>query len=974
MPQGWKEAFDIYQTEHERWRACCAATTKVAQLKERADVETLIKLSGGQDSKSMLDCYMARLIKKGTARDSDSPFDPVLGLVQITPENIGTWINALKKHPGPLDDTKQALLNGTIDGLIKQDTLKSLKPSTSHNSPLQQLDRLQEFWSVSRKLRGQSLAKVVMALHRYPTDRKLSPTVTALAAERELWARYWHHHGSHIDDHTYTTFNTTLDFAKWVAIQGPLDKCACHGLGGGLLGLFGYAFNQTGECVRALIEEMLGNRRPIDHLSFEPELIQSALQSFKPFVRQTMQNWLDRRGLGRDVTQYTEPGQIKQLLRLLQEPSVFKNRAGETPTMRVKAALQADLSTLSQAHVTDGILNYFDLTGELPELDHLPDILKEVVGRDLWALYQSALQFKGSSTEQRKNREAIRHDLSQRMAGNTAPVNMLWSASFLENLSKAPEKQAIVRSILTTINPQTGGSMDMSSKAIEALFNETIKQSARTENATFTELSQDEPLLLDWLQKLFAERGLSLFYEQNQDRVRMAITGCHENEFYRTLIDVVDGALTEKYAADGVDGLTRKTRSTPPKKRRSRSFDDAPFEVPLSISDEQDFNKSGQGAGFAPDVKVALPMSNEPAFNKSGQGRDFAPNRETILAAVEGLSNAAKDKLVAWMEARHLEMESMDIEMAKEIIGHADKAALNRIWQKLQELAPSMAEHGEGEEQKRAEDPKRAKRDREQRSRAPNNNMMLNADVEPVDTKTNLNQFRKNSNRPKHWNPFKHEVGFAGQLTNLDINHNPIQRGSALQMNFAAMIEKIAAIPNAHDADLTATLWNLKSAAADTQLKVTNVNGKDYHCLTRAILTSLKIEPDELENALSEIKIKLRAKYPNIDRDKGIALGTDQSLALIKIIEEKFRMAINIGCINNLADWDVGLNQDDANRLLHYEEHRTSSTQAGASKYNILLSFDGSHFSSIAGPTRDAVNDVYQALSARQKAKKMLIG
>lgn len=157
----------------------------------------------------------------------------------------------------------QALVNASAQSMPKEEevTLRTaLGIAADGNVDEQNADAvllsLQKFLTVSEKLRGQTLSKVVASLHAYPTSNRFPKALCRLAALRELRMRC-EMQGCKLDR---PDVEHALRQAKALSAEKLHTRAVGAGEGGGVFGFGGYRLNKQGVFIRSLFEQCMSSK------------------------------------------------------------------------------------------------------------------------------------------------------------------------------------------------------------------------------------------------------------------------------------------------------------------------------------------------------------------------------------------------------------------------------------------------------------------------------------------------------------------------------------------------------------------------------------------------------------------------------------------------------------------------------------------------------------------------------------------
>ena len=291
---------------------------------------------------------------------------------------------------------------------------------------------LQQFLTVSEKLRAQTLAKVVASLHTYPTGG-FPPALCRLAALRELRLRCEKVDGSPSD---------RQNIQRALVLIKPLLKQKLHtrtlgaGQGGGVFGFFGYTLNAKGKFIEYLVKTCQGGAPTPAGLS-RAELQQLFGLSEDPAYRDALMHFTNqpKQQALNNAAQFAEtyalrhtPGALEKALKS-RSPQVARNALlVQLETARQRA--QASFQSFDTAASVAALKAYFDLEAlaKRHRLESPPLALG--IDDDKLQFYRAALTWP-NKTARTKNIRAMQTELEQLRQGQAGTGNPFWSAKFL---------------------------------------------------------------------------------------------------------------------------------------------------------------------------------------------------------------------------------------------------------------------------------------------------------------------------------------------------------------------------------------------------------------------------------------------------------------------------------------------------------------------------------------------------------------
>lgn len=291
---------------------------------------------------------------------------------------------------------------------------------------------LQQFLSVSEKLRAQTLPKVVASLHAYPTGG-FPPALCRLAALRELRLRCEKADGAPSD---------RQNIQRALVLIKPLLKQKLHtrtwgaGQGGGVFGFFGYTLNGMGKFIEYLVKTCQGGAPTPVGLS-STELLQLFGLSDDPAYRSALMHFTNQpkeqapsnaAGFAEAYALQYTPGALEKALKSRAPQAARDFLSGQLQAARQRA--QASFKALDTAASVADLKAYFDL--EALAKRHKVDVPPLALGidSDKLQLYRAALTW-SNQTARTKNIRAMQTELEQLKKGQAGMGNPFWSAKFL---------------------------------------------------------------------------------------------------------------------------------------------------------------------------------------------------------------------------------------------------------------------------------------------------------------------------------------------------------------------------------------------------------------------------------------------------------------------------------------------------------------------------------------------------------------
>lgn len=324
-------------------------------------------------------------------------------------------------------------MQGSVDAEEVCDALgiPSLEGITEHQVDAL-LPVLQQFLSVSEKLRAQTLAKVVASLHTYPTGG-FPPALCRLAALRELCLRCERKGAVPAD---------RQNIQRALVLIKPLLKQKLHtrtlgaGQGGGVFGFFGYTLNAKGQFIEYLVKTCQGDTPPPVGLS-HTELQQLFKLSNDPVYRDALMHFTHqpKEQAPPDAARFAEayalqhtPGALAKALKG-RNPQVARDvLSDQLETARQRA--QASFKAFDTAASVAALKAYFDLEALAKRHQVAGPPLALGIDNDRLQFYRAALTWP-NKTARTKNIRAMQTELEQLMQGQAGTGNPFWSAKFL---------------------------------------------------------------------------------------------------------------------------------------------------------------------------------------------------------------------------------------------------------------------------------------------------------------------------------------------------------------------------------------------------------------------------------------------------------------------------------------------------------------------------------------------------------------
>lgn len=379
----------------------------------------------------------------------------------------------------------QALVEATVKGMPSEGEAfyAALGITSLHDMDARNVDAvlrlLQQFLSVSEKLRGQTLSKVVASLHAYPTGGGFPEALCRLAALRELRLRC-ETAGRSVED---PDVQHALAMARQLSGQKLDTWTIGAGEGGGVFGFKGYRLNDEGAFIRYLFERCLGS--PLSPLNLSStSLGKLSLASADPTHQAALYS---APGALEKALQSRDPRQRKTALACLEaQLHTARERAEAAPDASgCVTHLQAffRLEKLAQQH---------GVATSTPRLGHPLD-------PNRLNFYRAALAWP-NKTARAKNIQAIQTELDQLKRGH-ATGNPFWSAKFLrsQKIAGAAELQK-----MRALHPEiAAGSYKGLVKALQALSRMGVA-------ALRQAIHRDTEKARQWIQVHFRSRGVPL--------------------------------------------------------------------------------------------------------------------------------------------------------------------------------------------------------------------------------------------------------------------------------------------------------------------------------------------------------------------------------------------------------------------------------------------------------------------------------
>lgn len=407
-----------------------------------------------------------------------------------------------------LADKVQVLVNDTIrsmGGTVGDQEvwaalgLKSPGHIDAHNVDAV-LPVLQQFLTLSEKLRAQTLPKVVASLHTYATGG-FPPALCRIAALRELRLRCEKPDGLPPD---------LQNMQRALVLIEPMLKQKLHtrtlgaGQGGGVFGFFGYTLNGKGKFIEYLVKTCQGGKPAPVALS-RAELQQLFGLSDDSAYRNALRHFTGAPTTEADrfaeayALQHT-PGDLEKALKRRDA-----NEARDSLITQLGAARQRVETSFQTVNTGDTVAlmkKYFDL--EALAMRHKVKVVPLALGIEDEKLqfYRAALTWP-NKTALAKNIRAMQTELEQLKQGQPQTGNPFWSAKFLASQGAAVSNDAWRR--MRALHPEilakayTYKAQVQTLRAWNRMGLDTVWQAIQ---------KKDAPKARHWLQLQFKEWGL----------------------------------------------------------------------------------------------------------------------------------------------------------------------------------------------------------------------------------------------------------------------------------------------------------------------------------------------------------------------------------------------------------------------------------------------------------------------------------
>lgn len=363
---------------------------------------------------------------------------------------------------------------------------------------------LQKFLTVSEKLRSQTLSKVVISLHAYPTE-DFSKALCHLAALRELRLRC--ETAGHAPDDA--DVQHALVLARALSDQKLHTRAWGAGEGGGVFDFGGYCVNEKGAFLRQLFERCLsGHPSPVSlsaatltqlwqkssDEAYRDALIHGTQQlAGGPFKTPT-----DAAQLVNAVALYSKPGALEKALKS-RDPRQSGTALACLEAQLNAAREQAESTFGDPACVThlqaffrfEKLAQQHGVPAPTPKLGN-PSDPKRI------DFYRAALAWP-NKTALAKNIQAIRFELEQLKQGKTTG-NAFWSAKFLRSQAQAGAvelgKMQELHPVIQTVTSYKG--LVTTLKALDRMSVSALRKA----------LFKNEESAWQWIVVKFQSRGL----------------------------------------------------------------------------------------------------------------------------------------------------------------------------------------------------------------------------------------------------------------------------------------------------------------------------------------------------------------------------------------------------------------------------------------------------------------------------------
>jgi hypothetical protein len=466
-----QDAWDLLQTRRLEMKRAADARSEVAGWIERGQWRN-VALSLGDDPATAAHRRVLekehglcgpdrlRVVEVFRTRAAQTPLglDNIASFIAICTASDATGKNALVPQV-------QALVTATANGMPADEVeafctalgirslngIESLPPGIHAGNVDAVLQVLKLFLTVSDKLRAQTLNKVVISLHTYPTDGRMPNALSRLAALRELRLRCEAQGPAR-----QTDVDSALRLAKAWSREKLHGRALGAGEGGGVFGFGGYRLNEKGRFLRELFARCLGTETLPSTVS-TATLRQWWLASDDPTYRAALRHSAGSVAGWDPISQapdsaarfasafalYRTPGALEKALRSRDGDE----RAAALACLRSRLTAAGERLTVSLAGPC-GPAEAFDARAcvaqlqaffqlEALALQHGLNAPASPPGLppDRLAFYRAALAWP-NKTARAKNARAIEAELAQRRHGEDRG-NPFWSAKFLHSQKAA---------------------------------------------------------------------------------------------------------------------------------------------------------------------------------------------------------------------------------------------------------------------------------------------------------------------------------------------------------------------------------------------------------------------------------------------------------------------------------------------------------------------------------------------------------
>lgn len=381
------------------------------------------------------------------------------------------------------------------------------------------IGQLDKFLTLSHKLSGQPLEKVILTLQAYPTDGSFSPAMSRFVAIQELKMCLGQTENA---EKKQQQFEEYIEFARKVADNGKLHKRPFKGaVTGGFLGMWGYAPNRNGRVLIELFNHLLDGTpiRGTENLSKE-------LLKKKGVLDLAPNAWLEAKGFrshqsaaGQQYEYYESMPKLEACL-AKKTPSAMEQLEKMVSAARricddPKATVEDYMSYLRMVALQRKYVPEHKNPGREKAHNFGSHLNEQTIGFYLKAIMAPR---KGS---REKNEKAVAFEIAARIQqlmepvcppnphGSVCPPNPHWSKSFLNNAHR--DDAAMSREYDGRKNAL---------KLIDEMRKNHVSKSAKDVIAS---IGEKKPMGQQWLEKAFSEKGISkneaaLFIKKWNDR------------------------------------------------------------------------------------------------------------------------------------------------------------------------------------------------------------------------------------------------------------------------------------------------------------------------------------------------------------------------------------------------------------------------------------------------------------------------